>query len=205
MSIRAVIFDLDGTLTEPFLDFDAIRREIGIPEDGPPILEAMGKMGERERRRAEQILVAHEALAVEHSRLHPGARLTLARLRRRGILIGVLTRNRRDNVAVVADKHGLRVDCIVGREDGPVKPDAFGVLEICRQFGIPPRHTLVVGDYLFDLLSANAAGAISVLLTSHPKADRFKAHAVCSIGNLPELLQIIDREEDLQPRASLES
>lgn len=205
MSIRAVIFDLDGTLTEPFLEFDVIRREIGLPEDGPPILEALDKMGKPERQRAEGILAAHEARAVENSRLHPGAQLTLASLHRRGILIGVLTRNRRDNVAVVADKHGLRVDYIVGREDGPVKPDAFGVLEICRQFGVPPRHTLVVGDYLFDLLSANAAGAISVLLTSHPKADRFKAHAVCSIGNLPELLEIIDRGEDLQPRACLES
>ena len=28
-SPRAVIFDLDGTLTEPVLDFDAIRAEIG--------------------------------------------------------------------------------------------------------------------------------------------------------------------------------
>ena len=35
---RAVIFDLDGTLTEPVLDFDAMRAEIGLPE-GVPILE----------------------------------------------------------------------------------------------------------------------------------------------------------------------
>jgi len=27
---RAVIFDLDGTLTEPLLDFDAMRAEIGL-------------------------------------------------------------------------------------------------------------------------------------------------------------------------------
>ena len=204
MSIRAVIFDLDGTLTEPFLDFDTIRREMGMPEDGMPILEAMGKMGNKERQRAEEILAAHEARAVENSRLNPGARQTLAALRRRGILIGVLTRNRRDNVAVVAEKHGLCVDCIVGRDDGPVKPDAFGVLQICERFGVPPHQTLVVGDYLFDLLSANSAGAISVLLTSHPKADRFRAHAVFSIANLEELLDIVERGDDLQPIASVE-
>ena len=37
---RAVIFDLDGTLTEPVLDFDAMRAEIGLPE-GVPILEQL--------------------------------------------------------------------------------------------------------------------------------------------------------------------
>ena len=39
MGRSAVIFDLDGTITRPFLDFDAIRREMGLPH-GLPILEA---------------------------------------------------------------------------------------------------------------------------------------------------------------------
>ena len=44
MPIRAVIFDLDGTITEPYLDFDAIREEIGLGKNGGPVLEAMEKM-----------------------------------------------------------------------------------------------------------------------------------------------------------------
>ena len=39
----AVIFDLDGTLTIPLLDFNRIRQEIGI-SDGFPILEALATM-----------------------------------------------------------------------------------------------------------------------------------------------------------------
>ena len=31
MQIKAVIFDLDGTITQPFFDFDAIRKEMGFP------------------------------------------------------------------------------------------------------------------------------------------------------------------------------
>jgi len=39
MPIKAVIFDLDGTITQPYFDFDAIREEIGLPRDSGPILE----------------------------------------------------------------------------------------------------------------------------------------------------------------------
>ena len=35
---RAVIFDMDGTLTRPTLDFDAIHAAVGVPE---PMLENM--------------------------------------------------------------------------------------------------------------------------------------------------------------------
>ena len=201
MSIKAVIFDLDGTLTEQFFDFDAIRREMGLPEGGGPVLEAMEKMDSTQRQRAQDILEAHEQRAIRQSKLNPGTRRTLAALRRRGILLGVLTRNRRDNAAAVAGRHGLEFDCILGREDGHVKPDAFGVLRICESFGVEPRQTLVVGDYLFDLLSANAAGAVSVLLTSHPQADRFTSQAAVTIENLGELLGIVESGEGPQPIA----
>lgn len=38
MTIRAVVYDLDGTLVDSGLDFPAIRREMALP-DGVPILE----------------------------------------------------------------------------------------------------------------------------------------------------------------------
>ena len=192
MRIKAVIFDLDGTLTQPFFDFDAIRLEMGYPPDAGPILELMEKMTPRQREEAERILLAHEEKAVAESTLNPGAKETLEELRRRGILIGILTRNKRDNAFAVAEKHGLKFDAVVGREDGPVKPDAFGVLHLCEKFAIKPQESLVVGDYLFDLLCARAAGAIPVLLKKHHKADEFAHHADFVIENIAGLLKIID-------------
>jgi len=164
MRIKAVIFDLDGTITQPFFDFDAIRQEMGYPPEAEPILELMQKMTQQERNNAERILQVHEDRAVAESVLNPGAKETLAELRRRGILIGILTRNKRDNAVAVADKHDLMFDAVVGREEGPAKPDPFGVLHLCKQFAIRPPESLVVGDYLFDLLCAKAANAIAVLL-----------------------------------------
>ena len=192
MSIEAVIFDLDGTITQPFFDFDAIRQEIGLPKDSGPVLESMEKMSPERRKEAERILHFHERRAVTESRLNAGARETLSALRKAGIHIGILTRNRRSNAVAVAEKHNLKFDAIVDREDGPAKPDAFGVLKICRQFGVKPDETLVVGDYLYDLLCARAAGAVSVLLANSSNAADFAEHADFIIERIDQILQIIE-------------
>ena len=190
-SIKAVIFDLDGTITEPFFDFDAIRIEMGLSPDAGPILEAMEKMTPIERAKAQKILDYHEQLAVSKSRLNQGARQTLYNLHQMNIKIGILTRNTRDNAMSIARKHDLKFDAVVSREDGPVKPDAFGVLELCRIFEVLPEQTLVVGDYLFDLLCARSAGAAAVLIENHKQAKQFSPFAKYTIQTLPQILQII--------------
>ena len=106
-SVRAIIFDLDGTITEPFFDFDAIRAEMGLAKDAGPVLEAIDKMGPEQRENAKKILDYHERLAVEKSQINPGVRETLNKLRKNGIKIGILTRNTKNNVSAVAEKHGL--------------------------------------------------------------------------------------------------
>jgi HAD superfamily hydrolase (TIGR01509 family) len=192
MDIKAVIFDLDGTITRPFFDFDAIREEMGLAPDSGPILEIMEKMSPSERKRVQDILTLHENRAVAESTLNDGARETIDVLRQKGISIGILTRNKRCNAEAIARKHNLTFGAIVDREDGPVKPDAFGVLRLCEQFSTTPAETLVVGDYLFDILSAKAAGAVAVLLNSHKESDRFAAHADFTITSLDKILDIID-------------
>ena len=191
MTIKAVIFDLDGTITQPYFDFDAIREEIGLARDSGPVLESMEKMTAQERQEAERILHYHEDKAVAESQLNTGAEQTLSALRAAGIHIGVLTRNTRDNALTIARKHNLRFDAVIGREDGPVKPDAFGVVQLCRQFGAEPEDTLVVGDYLFDLLCAKAAGAVAVLLANHNRAGEFAEHADFCVENIGEILEIV--------------
>jgi HAD superfamily hydrolase (TIGR01509 family) len=198
MAIKAVIFDLDGTITQPFFDFDAIRQEMGLDKDAGPVWEAMAQMGPQERRRAQRILDSYEQRAVTVSQLNPGARETLHALRKASIFIGVLTRNRRSNVLEVARKHDLQFDAIVDREDGPVKPDAFGVLRLCEQFGVEPQETVVVGDYLFDMLCAKAAGAGAVLLVNHEKAAEFANSADITIERIDEVLDIVEEKRRIK-------
>lgn len=204
MPIRAVIFDLDGTITQPYFDFDAIRAEIGLSKDSGPVLEALEGMTAEERHRAEKILHYHEDKALIASQLNPGARETLQRLRDQGVHIGILTRNRKRNAQAIAERHALQFDAVVGREDGPVKPDAFGVRHLCRHFGVRPSQTLLVGDYLFDLQCARAAGAVPVLIANHPQASRFAAEADFQVTQLSEILQIIEHQAETDAAQSPE-
>jgi HAD superfamily hydrolase (TIGR01509 family) len=193
MPIRAVIFDLDGTITQSYLDFDVIRQEIGIGAEGGPILEAMETMDAQQRAHALRILDRHEEQAIEASTLNRDVHRVLEYLRRQQMSVGVLTRNTKVNAEAVVRKHGLNFDAIVGRDEAPVKPDPAGVLLLCRQFGVQPETALVVGDYLFDILSARAAGAVSVLLDVKKTLCEFTQHADFTIENLGELLHIVEQ------------
>jgi HAD superfamily hydrolase (TIGR01509 family) len=193
MKIKAVIFDLDGTITEPYLNFDKIREEIGLAADAGPLLEAMEMMNPAERKKTEEILYKYEQAAIEHSTLNKGASETLKQLRQMKIHIGVLTRNTRSNASAVAKKHNIKFDAIVDRDDGPVKPDPFGVKRLCEHFKVNPQQTLVVGDYLFDLQCAKAAGAIAILMKNSEKSEQFPRFADFTIDSLTEIIDIINK------------
>src|SRR5690242_19653144 len=65
---KALLFDMDGTLTQPALDFPRIKAAMGIGTR--PILEALAEMNEAERKRAQQILHEFEEVAAAQSLLN---------------------------------------------------------------------------------------------------------------------------------------
>ena len=198
MQIDTVIFDLDGTITQPFFDFDAMRKDMGLEPDAGPILELMEQMTDERRGYTEMILAKHEAIAIENSTLNEGAADTLEKLRSMNINLGILTRNSKDNAFATLDKHNLTsvFNGVIGREAGPVKPDPFGVKHLCDKFQTDPQNALMVGDFLYDLLSGKAAGAKAVLITTHKDSDDFRQHADYTIDTLPELLDIIKKSNN---------
>ena len=72
MKVNAVIFDLDGTLTQPILDFDTIRTEMDLPPESLDILAAMEAMPPAQQEQAHSILARHESHAAQNSRLNDG-------------------------------------------------------------------------------------------------------------------------------------
>lgn len=161
---RAVIFDMDGTLTRPFLDFAAIRAAIGIAE---PLLENMLALPPGpERDRAFSVLGRFEEEAAERSELNDGAKDLLAFLARRRIPAGLVTRNSRRSTDRVLLKHALRFEMVVTREDAPAKPRPEPLWLICQKLAVKPAETLMVGDFKFDIVAGRNAGTRTALLTN---------------------------------------
>ena len=79
--IEVVIFDMDGTIVDSPLDFDAIREEIGL-RAGTDILQSIAAMELEDRERALAVLHRHERAAAGKARLLDGAREVLAALLR---------------------------------------------------------------------------------------------------------------------------
>lgn len=186
----AIIFDLDGTLTVPALDFDAIRAEMGLTNE--PILEAMTRMDHAQRARAEAILDRHERQAAHDSVLQEGAADTLASLRQRGWRTAILTRNARRWVQVVLQKHNLTVDAMRCRDDGAIKPAAAPILDLCARLGCQPTESWMVGDHLFDIRCGRQAGCTTVLFCGRRPPPEYADQADHVIDRLPELLELLD-------------
>jgi len=190
--VSAVLFDMDGTLTQPCLDFDAIRREIGLPtEPRTPVLEAIEKMPPDARRRAERILLRHEAEAAEASILWEDTLPVLSAIRGVGIPIGCITRNSRRSAETVMALHGLHFDALYTREDGPLKPSPEPIHAICRKLHADPRKAWMVGDYLFDMQAGKAAGATTVLMLGDARLPEWSDQADHVIRRLSELLDLL--------------
>ena len=158
------IFDLDGTLVDSHLDFDAMRREMGLPA-GKPILEALERMDEIEAARCSEILKRHELNGAAKSTIMPGVRDFLKILDSRNMLRAVVTRNSRSTAEAMFARCSLRFDVVITREDGPAKPDPWAIQHICHLWGVDPNRVVVIGDFHFDIEAGQRAGASTVFFT----------------------------------------
>jgi phosphoglycolate phosphatase-like HAD superfamily hydrolase len=188
---------MDGTLTEELLDFDLIRRDIGLPAEGG-ILEHLAGMPPPDRRRADAILDRHELAAADASVLHDGAAAVLDGLARRGVRTALLTRNSTACADRILGRHRLSLDWVATREHLPHKPHPDSILNITRRLGVDPRQTLMVGDYLYDLQAAAAAGVDSALLCVKPAWPAFAEQATHRVRRLTDLLPLVF-PDDLSP------
>ncbi|MBC7169727.1 HAD family phosphatase [Candidatus Bipolaricaulota bacterium] len=164
MILRAALVDMDGTIWESPLRMAALRQELGLPQDGRPILHAIADLPRGERERATQALQDHEAHAVDRGALRPGTTELLRFLRRRNLRCALITNNSRRSVDLVLARHPLPFDLVFTRDDGPLKPDPQAFLLPLARLGVPPEEAIAIGDSHFDLQAAVGAGIREVIL-----------------------------------------
>ena len=191
-NLRGIIFDLDGTLVDSGLDFDAMRREMRLPV-GQPILEALQVMpAGKDRQRCLEILELHERRGAMSARLIPGVSRFLEQLARNEILTAVLTRNSRETTGVVLRRLSLSFSRVLTREDVPPKPDPTGLLKICRHWGVDEKQVLFFGDHAFDMRAGKNAKIGTVLYAPNGKSD-YEAEADFVIRDYLQAARLIEQ------------
>lgn len=189
----ALLLDMDGTITEPMLDFPLIKRQMGIGDQS--ILEALSALPPGRRAACEAILQEHEDHAAKHSRLNAGCRELLDWLYSRNIRTALVTRNSRRSVDVVLARHGLSFDVLLTREDAPPKPSPEPLwLALRRLVGATGSTKLawMVGDGHHDIEAGIAAGIPTVWI-SHGQRRRFAAEPWQTVPDLAGLLGLLRR------------
>jgi HAD superfamily hydrolase (TIGR01509 family) len=198
-----VLFDFDGTLTEPgTLDFAAVRNAIGCPPT-QAVLEFIGGLqDEAACRNAMEILDRFEVEAAARSRPNAGAEDLVRFLRERGLRTGVISRNSPQSIEIALRSfttlRPAHFDLILTRDDPyPPKPSPEGIRAAAARMGVPADEVLVIGDYLFDIEAGYRAGARTAFLTNRgplicrdPKPD-------FTIDRLDEVREIVDLHSPL--------
>lgn len=178
--IRAVLFDLDGTLVDSAPDLMAtlawLRRSQGLAdlEHVPPrYLAARGALGMIEAGFGDRPDLDRDALRkqfIEHyaahlwvgSRAYEGVDEVLDGLVRRGLGLGVVTNKLGYLAQAVIRAAGWNriLSCVIGGDTTlRAKPHPAPVLEACRRLSVHPGEALMVGDDPRDIEAGRRAGS----------------------------------------------
>jgi pyrophosphatase PpaX len=208
--IRAVLFDLDGTIidtNELIIQsfFHALRgvapegltREHIIPYMGQTLKSQLQYFSGQEN--VEVLTQAYrEYNHLRHDEmvsLFPGVGEVVPLLQRAGIRLGIVTTKMRSSTLRALELLGLQesMETIVTLDDVEhAKPHPEPVAKAIQALGVDPSETLMVGDSTVDMESAIAAGAIPVGVAWSLKGEDklFEAGAVHLLREMNELLTL---------------
>src|SRR5947209_12209786 len=185
-SLKLVIFDCDGTLVDSQHMIVAAMtkaygaqglplpaREVLLSVVGLSLVEAFTKLGEGRDQFPAESLAGHYRDAFHAMRgpgapvepLYPGAAEAIAALAmREDVMLGIATGKSQRGVRLVLGHHGLLDHFITIKtaDDAPSKPAPAMVVHAMREAGVEAADTVVVGDTVYDIAMARAAGAAAI-------------------------------------------
>ncbi|GAB59719.1 beta-phosphoglucomutase [Rheinheimera nanhaiensis] len=182
MSCRAVIFDLDGVLTDTaiyhFYAWKALADELGInfTEHDNEQLKGVDRLGslrwilqkggltlsEAEEARLMQQKNAHYLELIDHitpDNLYPGVTALFTQLKRHGIKIGLASASK--NAAFVVERLGIAAQFDYIADANQVlnsKPDPEVFLLAAKGLAVAPQYCIGVEDALAGIEAINRAG-----------------------------------------------
>jgi HAD superfamily hydrolase (TIGR01509 family) len=189
-----LVFDLDGTLVDSQLDFAGMRSGTGCPEE-TGLLEFVESLPDpKAQRDALAVIHRYEMAGASLATWMPGAQSLLERLHSEPRPIAIFTRNSRETAQRVIANLGIPCDELIAREDAAAKPAPEGLLQLCQRWQLAAADLLSVGDFLYDLEAARAAGMPCCLYD--PAGDSpFRDRADLVVTHFDQLAQHVIGEQ----------
>jgi HAD superfamily hydrolase (TIGR01549 family) len=190
VKLKGLIFDMDGTIVDAPYDWPRIKA--ALDTGGQPILKHLESLSEPERSRKWALLEDYEKAATEHAALMPGIPQLMEFLSRHGVRVALVSNNSRKNVRFLLGKFHLEFDVVISREDGLWKPSAEPFLHVLEEWGLARDECGVVGDALFDVQAAEAAGIRRILIVNRDWV-RFEGTGAKVFDSIPTLQDRLSR------------
>jgi phosphoglycolate phosphatase-like HAD superfamily hydrolase len=184
-----VVFDLDGTLVSVEERFYRVFLDTLKAYNQPPVEKeafmkkfSVNKLDdfldiEDEHAFWVDFLKAYNKSYSELSKMIPGAREVLKRLKDNGVKIGVITGRLSDPKEILTELHRFNmdsfVDAVVTKKlvFAQLKPDelfsrSLELIQVLEKIGAEPVNSIMVGDYVVDIESAKSFGLRAVAVLS---------------------------------------
>jgi HAD superfamily hydrolase (TIGR01549 family) len=221
MAIRAVVFDLDGTLTSFNVDYRTVRADArsvliraGLPASilstNESIFEMLKKAeifmknnGQSKktftdiRSKILSIAEKYELEAAKTTSLLPGVLETLKALKKMGLKIGLCTINSEKSADFILKRFGIArfFDAVTPRDSvSYVKPNIEHLEATLKSLDARSEDTIVVGDSRIDVKCARELKAVAVGLptgVSSPK-ELISSGANYLITSLTDLPNLVE-------------
>jgi len=214
LPVRAVLFDLDGTLADTAADLAAalnrVRAERALPPLALGALRPHASDGTRGMLGAglgvtrddadwetlkESFLDYYAAGLAVHSRLFAGAAEALGGIEKRGLAWGVVTNKIARFTLPLLDHLGIakRAGVIVCGDTTPeTKPHPAPLLHAAGALGIEPASCVYVGDAQRDVAAARAAGMAALVASYGYIAPEIAPESWGPDGFIDSLAAVLD-------------
>lgn len=219
MALKAVLFDLDGTLLdtadELIAVMNALRAERGWPplsrkhaissvsEGAKGMLQLALGMNDTDQdfAAARQRFLSHYRRNIGHAtRLYPGLDHLLSWCARQGLRWGIVTNKTRDLTEELLARLALQPapgSVVCPQDVSHSKPHPEPVLLACRQLNCEPESAVYIGDHRRDIEAGRSAGTWTIaasygyLAANESAADWNADYQVHSSESLLDVVQAL--------------
>lgn len=221
MTVKAVVFDLDGTIVKFSLDYKSARAEViqflsnhefpaSVFSMNESVFEMLkkveilvqnrhnGKKFPELKKNVLAIMEKYETEAAKETELLPGALETLQALKKMKLKLGLFTINGQRTTNQILSTFRLKpfFKAVVTRDSVPkVKPNPVHLQTMLKKLKAKPEETMVVGDSKLDMTTARELNVYAVGTSTGIAApdELTKAGADCLITSPIDLIALLEK------------